>query len=109
MVDGRVAWSAATLLRALSYPHGDRADDVAEAIAVRQGRALLERFVDRYGDRLRVHGDGLAEALETATTTLTLRAAWDPWAGAVARSLRREDLAPERAAMVAALHLAAGG
>src|SRR6266540_5066846 len=53
MLEGRVAWSAATLLRALSYPHADRADDVAEAIAVRDGRGLLERFLDRYGARLR--------------------------------------------------------
>jgi HEXXH motif-containing protein len=109
MLDGRVAWSAATLLRALSYPHGDRADDVAEAIAVRDGRALLERFLDRYGQRLRLRGNGLAEALETATTALTLRAAWDPWAGAVARSLRGDDPAPERTAVVAALHLTASG
>ncbi|HZD71418.1 MAG TPA: hypothetical protein VFA45_21675, partial [Actinomycetes bacterium] len=109
MLDGRVAWSAATLLRALSYPHGDRADDVAEAIAVREGRALLERFLDRHGQRLRLRGSGLAEALESATSTLTLRAAWDPWAGAVARSLRAGDPAPERTAVVAALHLSAGG
>jgi HEXXH motif-containing protein len=109
MLDGRVAWSAATLLRALSYPHGDRADDVAEAIAVREGRALLERFLDRYGQRLRLRGSGLAEALETATSALTLRSAWDPWAGAVARSLRDDDPAPERTAVMAALHLTAGG
>jgi HEXXH motif-containing protein len=109
MLDGRVAWSAATLLRALSYPHEDRADDVAEAIAVREGRATLERFLDRYGHRLRLRGHGLAEALESASSTLTLRSAWDSWAGAVARSLRREDPAPERTAMVAALHLAAAG
>jgi HEXXH motif-containing protein len=109
MLDGRVAWSAATLLRALSYPHEDRADDVAEAIAVREGRAILERFLDRYGHRLRLRGHGLAEALESASSMLTLRSAWDPWAGAVARSLRREDPAPERTAMVAALHLAAAG
>jgi HEXXH motif-containing protein len=109
MLDGRVAWSAATLLRALSYPHEDRADDVAEAIAVRNGRTILERFLDRYGRRLRLRGHGLAEALESATSMLTLRSAWDPWAGAVARSLREDDPAPERAAMVAALHLAASG
>jgi HEXXH motif-containing protein len=109
MLDGRVAWSAATLLRALSYPHEDRADDVAEAIAVREGRALLERFLDRYGQRLRLRGNGLAQALETAGSGLTLRAAWDPWAGAVARSLRDEDPAPERTAAVAALHLTVGG
>jgi HEXXH motif-containing protein len=109
MLDGRVAWSAATLLRALSHPHGDRADDVAEAIAVREGRALLERFLDRYGQRLRLRGHGLAEALETATSALTLRAAWDPWAGAVARSLRSDDPAPERTAVAAALHLTASG
>jgi HEXXH motif-containing protein len=109
MLDGRVAWSAATLLRALSYPHEDRADDVAEAIAVRDGRALLERFLDRYGQRLRLRGNGLAEALETAAGGLTLRAAWDPWAGAVARSLRDGDPAPERTAALAALHLTAGG
>jgi HEXXH motif-containing protein len=109
MLDGRVAWSAATLLRALSYPHEDRADDVAEAIAVREGRAILERFLDRYGHRLRLRGHGLAEALEGATSTLTLRSAWDPWAGAVARSLERDDPAPERTAMLAALHLAASG
>jgi HEXXH motif-containing protein len=109
MLDGRVAWSAATLLRALSYPHEDRADDVAEAIAVREGRAILERFLDRYGHRLRLRGHGLAEALEGAASTLTLRSAWDPWAGAVARSLERDDPAPERTAMLAALHLAASG
>jgi HEXXH motif-containing protein len=109
MLDGRIAWSAATLLRALSYPHGDRADDIAEAIAVRDARALLERFLDRYGHRLRLRGNGLAEALDAAPGTLTLHAAWDPWAGVVARSLRRDDPAPERAAVVAALHLAAGG
>jgi HEXXH motif-containing protein len=109
MLDGRVAWSAATLLRALSYPHEDRADDVAEAIAVREGRAVLERFLDRYGHRLRLRGHGLAEALESASSTLTLRSAWDPWAGAVARSLDGEDQAPERTAMLAALHLAAAG
>src|SRR6266511_1819049 len=62
MLEGRVAWSAATLLRALSYPHADRADDVAEAIAVRDGRGLLERFLDRYGQRLRLRGNGLAPA-----------------------------------------------
>jgi hypothetical protein len=56
MLDGRVAWSAATLLRALSYPHQDRADDVAEAIAVRDGRAILEHFLDRCGHRLRLRG-----------------------------------------------------
>jgi HEXXH motif-containing protein len=109
MLDGRVAWSAATLLRALSYPHEDRADDVAEAIAVREGRAILERFLDRYGHRLRLRGHGLAESLESASSTLTLRSAWDPWAGAAARSLRGEDPAPERTAMLAALHLAAAG
>jgi HEXXH motif-containing protein len=109
MLDGRVAWSAATLLRALSHPHADRADDVAEAIAVRDGRALLERFLDRYGQRLRLRGNGLAEALETATSGLTLQAAWDPWAGAVARSLRGDDTAPERTAVLAGLHLTAGG
>ncbi len=109
MLDGRVAWSAATLLRALSHPHGDRADDLAEAIAVRDGRALLERFLEQYGHRLRLRANGLAEALDAASTALTLRSAWDPWAGAVARSLRRDDPAPERAAVVAALHLTAGG
>jgi HEXXH motif-containing protein len=109
MLDARVAWSAATLLRALSHPHGDRVDDVAEAIAIRDGRALLERFLDRYGHRLRLCGNGLAEALDTASAALTLQAAWDPWAGAVARSLRWDDPAPERAAVVAALHLTAGG
>lgn len=103
MLDGRVAWSAATRLRALSYPHGDRADDIAEAIAVHDARALLERFLDRYGHRLRLRGNGLAEALDAATDTLSLRAAWDPWAGVVARALRRDDPAPERAAVVAAL------
>src|SRR6266540_3617934 len=109
MLEGRVAWSAATLLRALSYPHADRADDVAEAIAVRDGRGLLERFLDRYGQRLRLRGNGLAPALESAASALTLHAAWDPWAGAVARSLRRDDPVPERTAVVAALHLTAGG
>src|SRR6266511_3780203 len=103
MLEGRVAWSAATLLRALSYPHADRADDVAEAIAVRDGRGLLERFLDRYGQRLRLRGNGLAPALESAASALTLHAAWDPWAGAVARSLRRDDPVPERTAVVAAL------
>ncbi len=109
MLEGRVAWSAATLLRALSYPHEDRADDVAEAIAVRDGRGLLERFLDRYGQRLRLRANGLAPALESAASALTLHAAWDPWAGAVARSLRRDDPVPERTAVVAALHLTAGG
>lgn len=109
MLDDRVAWSAATLLRALSHPHGDRADDVAEAIAVRDGRTMLERFLDRYGHQLRLRANGLAEALDTASTALTLRSAWDPWAGAVARSLRRDDPSPERAAVVAALHLTASG
>src|SRR6266511_463968 len=108
MLEGRVAWSAATLLRALSYPHADRADDVAEAIAVRDGRGLLERFLDRYGQRLRLRGNGLAPALESAASALTLHAAWDPWAGAVARSLRRDDPVPERTAVVAALHPTAG-
>src|SRR6266498_2131579 len=84
MLEGRVAWSAATLMRALSYPHADRADDVAEAIAVRDGRGLLERFLDRYGQRLRLRGNGLAPALESAASALTLHAAWDPWAGAAA-------------------------
>src|SRR6266545_1777822 len=106
MLEGRVAWSAATLLRALSYPHADRADDVAEAIAVRDGRGLLERFLDRYGQRLRLRGNGLAPALESAASALTLHAAWDPWAGAVARSLRRElalavELLPLRAGAAA--------
>src|SRR6266705_6530397 len=108
MLEGRVAWSAATLLRALSYPHADRADDVAEAIAVRDGRGLLERFLDRYGQRLRLRANGLAPALESAASALTLHAAWDPWAGAVVCSLWWDDFLFECIVVVAALHLSAG-
>jgi HEXXH motif-containing protein len=106
---GRAAWSAATLLRALSHPHADRADDVAEAIATRDARSILGRFLDRHAQRIRWRSDGLVEALETAGTALTLRSAWDPWAGAVARSLRGDDPPPVPTAVLAGMHLTASG
>jgi HEXXH motif-containing protein len=106
---GRTAWSAATLLRALSHPHADRADDVAEAIATRDARSMLGRFLDRHAQRIRWRSDGLVEALETASTTLTLRSAWDPWAGAMARSLGGDDARPVLTAVIAGLHLTAAG
>jgi len=106
---GRAAWSAATLLRALSHPHADRADDVAEAIATRDARWLLGRFLDRHAQRIRWRGEGLVEALETASTALTLRSAWDPWAGAVARSLAGDDPTPVLTAVIAGMHLTASG
>ena len=106
---GRAAWSAATLLRALSHPHADRADDVAEAIATRDARSMLGRFLDRHAQRIRWRSDGLVEALETASTALTLRSAWDPWAGAMARSLGGDDPRPVLTAVIAGLHLTAAG
>jgi HEXXH motif-containing protein len=106
---GRAAWSAATLVRALSHPHTDRADDVAEAIATRDARSILGRFLDRHAQRIRWRSDGLVEALETASTALTLRSAWDPWAGAVTRSLDGDDPRPVLTAVIAGMHLTAGG
>jgi HEXXH motif-containing protein len=106
---GRAAWSAATLLRALSHPYAGRADDVAEAIATRDARSMLGRFLDRHAQRIRWRSDGLVEALETASTALTLRSAWDPWAGAMARSLAGDDPRPVLTAVIAGLHLTAAG
>lgn len=106
---GRAAWSAATLLRALSHPHAARADDIAEAIATRDARSMLGRFLDRHAQRIRWRSDGLVEALETASTALTLRSAWDPWAGAMARSLGGDDPRPVLTAVIAGLHLTAAG
>jgi hypothetical protein len=106
---GRAAWSAATLVRALSHPHAERADDVAEAIATRDARSILGRFLDRHAQRIRWRSDGLVEALETASTALTLRSAWDPWAGAVTRSLDGDDPRPVLTAVIAGMHLTAGG
>ena len=106
---GRAAWSAATLVRALSHPHAERADDVAEAIATRDARSILGRFLDRHAQRIRWRSDGLVEALETASTALTLRSGWDPWAGAVTRSLDGDDPRPVLTAVIAGMHLTSGG